>query len=182
MRFGPPHLTLNPPHIFVFCGFLFSFFAFNRKIVSPQKGHFLFVLQCLPSFLLSLFSSPFFTFSCSVSLLFLSLPYLFSSFLLCFASLVLSFCFFLFFLCFCFTKRTTSNIKFKSLFFIIFLCLWVCCLLFSFKSLVLIFVCVSWFEVLLFVQHQCVFFIFSEKQVKNTNFWSRGGGWNITVF
>ena len=94
---GPPHLALSPPHVSLFLSIFCFSFVFNRKT-------FLFISQCLPLYLLSLFFlfftslslSPFyFLFLCLSLSLFLSL---FSSFLLVFhflryfASLVLSFC------------------------------------------------------------------------------------------
>ena len=100
---GPPHLALNPPYfLFVFYWFLFFFIAFlfcfctrQTNLFSPKKGHFLFIFQCLPLFLFSLFgASPIsFPFSFFVSLL------LFSFFLpSCFSFSLSDSCFF-FLLC-----------------------------------------------------------------------------------
>ena len=74
---GPPHLALNPPYfLFVFLVFIFLlcfpfFVFFNRQKDSfpPKKGHFLFIFQCLPLFLFSLFvASPLSSLSLSLSL------------------------------------------------------------------------------------------------------------------
>ena len=112
---GPPHLALNPPYfLFVFLGFCFSsllsflcFFYRQKTSFPPKKGHFLFIFQCLPLFLFSLFgASPLSSLSLS---LYLSCSFL-SSFLpvFHFLFLVLAFsfccvCFFCFkmFFCFC---------------------------------------------------------------------------------
>ena len=115
---GPPHLALNPS-LFSFCfffGFCFSSllsflcFLIDKKLFfPPKKGHCLFIFQCLPLFLFSLFgaSPPFFPFSFFVSLLFFSffLPsflfFIFSFWFLLFLFVVFAFfvsrCFF----CFC---------------------------------------------------------------------------------
>ena len=89
---GPPHLALNPPYCFLFF-FAFPFFAFNRENLFShlEKGIFLFILECLALFLLSLFlASPFFSFSLSVSLS-LSLSLLFFYFCLSFFFVVFLF-------------------------------------------------------------------------------------------
>ena len=104
----------KPSLFFVFLWFCFCFFpllfAFHEKTVFPLKRAFLFIFQCLPLFLRSLFSPPFSTFSFSVSLVLFFLPSFFS-FLFCFVLLPCFFLlsFFLLFLCFCFMKRTTST-------------------------------------------------------------------------
>ena len=105
------------PSLFIIFCFFVLFFPFlslllNTKTLffSPRKGHFLFIFECLPLFLLSFFGIPLFNFSFSVSLLFLSffLPSCLS-FLLSLGSLFLSLSFLFFFLCFCFMKGTTSK-------------------------------------------------------------------------
>ena len=74
---GPPHLALNPPYFLFafFCIFFFAFLSlfkkFNRqkKTVFPPKEGILFIFQCLPLFLFSLFgASPLFSLSLSLSL------------------------------------------------------------------------------------------------------------------
>ena len=114
---GPPHLALNPPYLLFFCFFWFVVVPFlsllcNTKkylVFPPRKGHFLFIFECLPLFLLSFFGAPPFSISLSLSLS-SSCPFSFLSCLFfaffCFLVLSLSFLFFL--LCFCFMKRTTS--------------------------------------------------------------------------
>ena len=118
---GPPHLALNPPCLFFFCliflgggGSFLSLLLIEKKTVFPQKkGIFLFLLECLPLFLLSslFLASHFFNFCFSVSLLFFSffLPSC-HYFLLSFgSSLFLSRSFLFFLHCFCFTKGTTCK-------------------------------------------------------------------------
>ena len=94
-----------------FCCFLsFPFFVFNRKTCFPLwKGHFLFIIECLPLFLLSLFGLPLFHFLFLCLSLFLFFLPSCLSFLLSFGSLFSSLYFFVFLLCFCFTKGTTSK-------------------------------------------------------------------------
>ena len=85
---GPPHLALNPPYLFFIflCLLLFlSFLCFcntKKTCFPPRKGHFLFIFKCLPLFLF--WGSPFFNFSFSVSLFFLSFFPFFPVFLFCF--------------------------------------------------------------------------------------------------
>ena len=156
--FGPPHLALNPPYLFFylfFCLFVFFFFVFfcffscfffpffasewKETSFPPKTRHFLFIFECLPLSLLSLFWPSTCSISFSVSLLFF--PFFLPSCLSCFAFfwflLFLSFFFCL--LCFCFMK--TNNIFQLQSFFSSILCLFlVSCLVFSFRSLFLIFV------------------------------------------
>ena len=118
------------------CFFSCPFFAFNRKtLFSDYERAFLYIFECLPLFLLSLFlASPFFTFSFSVSLLFFScfLPSC-HSFLFSFGSLFLFLSLMFIVLCFCFMKRTTANSIFHcSSILSMFL---VSCLAFSLKSI-----------------------------------------------
>ena len=128
---------------FFFCfAFFFPFFAFNtqKNLVSPRKGHFCLFLSVSLCFSLAFFGLPLFLF------LFLCLSLvlvLFSSFLSFFFAffwfLFLSLSFLFFLLCFCFMKGTTSKYSiaiFSSSIFSLFL---VSCLVFSFKSLFLIF-------------------------------------------
>ena len=128
----PEDLALSPPYFvfFVFFGGGFPFLAFNRQqtCFPPRKGHFLFILESPPLFLLSLFWPPPFSVSRSLSLsLSLSLSCSFLSFfllvfLVCFLlalrfSLFFSFCCLLYF---SFMKGTTSkfncNFFFSSIF------------------------------------------------------------------
>ena len=108
--------SLGPkPSFFEFVSF-FSFFSFlsllliEKNCFPPRKGLFLFIFECLPLFLLSLFWPPPFSISLSLSLS--------SSFLLVF--LLVFYCFllipcfslflsFFFLLCFGFMKGTTSK-------------------------------------------------------------------------
>ena len=116
---GPPHLALNPPYLFFWVFFLvcccsFSFLCFviqKKPCFPPRKGHFLFIFECLPLFLLSFFGPPLFQFLfLCLSLLLVLFPFLSClSFLLSFASLFCLFLSFSFFFCFCFMKRTTSE-------------------------------------------------------------------------
>ena len=106
--FGPPHLALNPPYLFLsvlfFLFFFVLFFPFlslllttKKTFFPPRKGNCLFIFGCLPLFLLSLFWPPpvfNFSFSLSVSLLFFS--FFLASFLLSFFSFLLIPCFSLF--------------------------------------------------------------------------------------
>ena len=88
---GPPHLALNPPYFFgLFCLFFLCFLCVSKKnLVLPLKRAILFILECLPLFLLSLFWPPPFSLSLSLSL---SCPFL-TSFLSFFSFL----CLFLYF-------------------------------------------------------------------------------------
>ena len=115
---GPPHLALNPPYLLFFCflGFVFvpflSLLCTTKKPCLPtRKGHFWFIFECLPLFLLSFFWPPPFSIFLSLSISSSSPFFLPSclSFLLSFASLFLSLSFLFFLLCFCFMKRTTSE-------------------------------------------------------------------------
>ena len=145
---GPPHLALNPPYLLFFCFFLVcccSFLCFviqKKPCFTPRKGRFLFIFECLPLVLLSFFGAPPFSISLSLSLasscpFFLSFLSFFFAFF-CFLVLSLSFLFFL--LCFCFMKRTTSEYSITKFSFINIFPFLVSCLLFSLKSLFLIFV------------------------------------------
>ena len=87
---GPPHLALNPPYFF-FVLFLFFFFPFlslllkdKKPCFPPRKGHFLFIFECLPLFLLSLFWPPPFSISLSLSLSCSILSFFLLVFLFCF--------------------------------------------------------------------------------------------------
>ena len=75
---GPPHLALNPPYLlffFVFFWFVvvpfLSLLCNTKNCFPPRKGHFLFIFECLPLFLLSFFGAPPFSISLSLSLSFL---------------------------------------------------------------------------------------------------------------
>ena len=149
--------SLGPkPSLFYFLfGFFclaFPFFASNRQktlFFSLRKGHFLFIFECLPFFLLSLFRPLPFSVSLSLSLsLYLSLSF---SFLFSFLSFFFAFFFFLVFLSFfsfltsLFLFHERNNIKTLNCNFSIILSIfcWVSCLVFSFQSLSLIFVLFS---------------------------------------
>ena len=85
----------------------FPFFALIEKLIYLPKRAFLFIFECLPLFLLSLFWPPPFSLSPSLSLIFFSFFLL--VFIFCFL-LVPCICLILFFLiCCCFVKRTTSK-------------------------------------------------------------------------
>ena len=168
--FGPPHLALNPPYLFLFfvfflgsgevarratslgtkpslfvCCFVFFFFPFfassRKNPVFPLEKAFLFIFECLPLFLLSLFlASPFFNCSFSVSLLlfFLLLLLLLLFFLSSFLSFFFAFfcflvfvSFFHFLFCFCFMKRTTSKYSITKFLFINIFSLFLFSVLFS---------------------------------------------------
>ena len=106
---GPPHLALNPPYL-LFIFFLFFVLPFlsllcntqKKPCYPPRKGHFLFIFECLPLFLLTFFWPPPFQCFFLVSLFFLSFfPFLpVFLFLLSFASLFLSLSFLSFFFAF----------------------------------------------------------------------------------
>ena len=90
---GPPHLALNPPYCFFVClffgGLVFSFLSLllsEEKSFPPKVRHFLFIFECLPLFLLSLFGLPLVQISLSLSL---------SCSFLSFFLLVFCFCFLL---------------------------------------------------------------------------------------
>ena len=110
---GPPHLALNPPYfLFVFCWFLFFFFALlslfflidKKPVFPPRKGHFLLIFNVSLSFSLNLFWPPPFSVSLSLSLC--------CSFLFTFL-LVFLFCF-LFVSCFCLFLSLSFFIAFVS--------------------------------------------------------------------
>ena len=157
---GPPHLALNSL-LFIFFlggGCFFSFFAFHKKKkVPPKKGHFGFIVECLPLFFLSLFCLPFFTFSFSVSLL------LFFS---CFLSAIVGFilvpcvCLFLcfsFFVAFVSWKEQHQNVKLERFVSSILFLFWVSCFV-CLSNPFFLSLLFSWFKVVLVVQHQCFWF------------------------
>ena len=138
------------PFCWYFCVcFFFVFFPFlslllvEKTCFPPRKGHFLFIFECLPLFLLSLSWPPPFSICLALSL---SLSLLFFSFfplvfLFCFL-LVPCFCLFLcfsVFFAFVSWKEQHQNIQLQFFFINPFFFL-VSCLAFSFKSLSLIFV------------------------------------------
>ena len=112
---GPkPSLLFFLFGVFFVCFFPFlSLLVIQKNLVFPlEKGHFLFIFECLPSFLLSLFWPPPFSIYLSLSLSLLLVLFFLPScllFLLYFASLFLSLSFLVLLLCFCFMKRTTSK-------------------------------------------------------------------------
>ena len=116
-------------------------------------------------------ASPFFTSSFSVSLLFFS--FLLPS-CLCLLSFGPFFCLFLsfsFFFAFVSWEEHHETIKFQSFFINPFSFL-VSCLVFSFKSLFIVFA-FSWFWFVLFVQHQC--FCFQKRQTSKKTQIKKGG-------
>ena len=94
------------PSLFVILFVFFSpFFSFNRKtIFSPRKGHFSFIFECLPLFLLSLFWPPPFSIFLSLSLSSSFLSFFLPVFLFCFL-----FCFLLL-PCFCLFLSFSSSL------------------------------------------------------------------------
>ena len=143
---GPPHLALNPPYLFfsLFVWFFFlSLLLMEKNCVSPLKRAFLFIFECLPLFLLSLF----WPHTCSISLslsLSLSLSISFSFFLPSCLSFFAFFCFlpfvsFFVFQSFLLLFNENNNMKY-SITINPFSFSWVSCLVFSFKSLFLILV------------------------------------------
>ena len=145
---GPPHLALNPPYLFIFVFVFVVFVPFlsllliEKPCFPPKKGIFVYFL-CFPFFLPQPFLAfPFFCFSFSVSLLLL----FFSFFLPCLSFfcflLVPSFSLFLIFLSSLLLFSEKNNMQFLNCNFFhqYFLFFMVSCLVFSFKSLFLIFV------------------------------------------
>ena len=191
---GPPHLALNPPYwfflvcffvcfVFLYFFFLFSFLCFwvkKNSVSTVKKGILWFIFECLPLFLLSLFwpsTCSTFSFSVSVSLSLSLVIFFLSSFLsfsFCFLlvpsfSLFLSFSVFFGFVSW---KLTASKDSIAKFFFSSILCLfWVSCLVFSFKSLFLIFV-FSWYSVIFLFNINV--FGFKKHKLRNTNFGSKG--------
>ena len=146
--------------VFLFWG-AFPFLVFNRKkaCFPRRKGHFLFIFESPPLFLLSLFWPPPFSVSLSLSLLLLLSFFLPSCLYFFFGSLFLSLSFFFCLLCFLLheknnIKRFNCNFFFSSIF-SLFL---VSCLVFPFKSLFLNFVFLPDFKLCFFVQHECFWF------------------------
>ena len=136
----------------------------EKTSFSPEKGHFLFIFECLPLFLLSLFWPS----TCSISLslsLSLSLFLFFSFFLPCLSFFLAFFCFLFFslsfvfcLLCFCFMK--TNNIKrlnCKAFFHQSCVFFWFP-VLFSLSNPFFLSLFFSWYSVMFFVQHQCFWF------------------------
>ena len=172
--FGLPHLAL-PSLFFRFCSVFYLPFVFFliEKLFFPLKIAFLFIFQCLPLFLLSLFCLPLFHFL----LLCLSLDLYFFlpsclSFLLSFGSLFLSLYLFFFLLCFCFMTGTTSKFSITKCFFINPFAFLVSCLVFSLKSLFLIFICPDYMLCFLFNMNV---FKFQKRQVKTQMFGQERG-------
>ena len=108
---GPPHLALSLLYFFCFFFPFVSLLCNTKTRFPPRKGHFLFIFECLPLFLLSLFWPPPFSIFLSLSLSSSCHFFLPSclSFLLSSASLFLSLSFLVLLLCFCFMKSTTSG-------------------------------------------------------------------------
>ena len=150
---------------------------------SPRKGHFLFIFECLPLFLFSFFWPPPFWIFLSLSLS-SSCPFFLPSclsFLLYFASLFLSLSFLCFILCFCFMKRTTSNYSITKFSFINIFPFFGFLSSFLFEIPFLIFV-FFFFDFKLCFCSTSLFLVSKKPKLKNTNFWSKGGGCNKTVF
>ena len=176
----PPHLALNPPYFFLFCFFFFfavpflSFASNGKKPVFPHReGHFLFIFESLPLFLLSLLWPPPFQFLLLCVSLVLFFLYFFLLVLLFCCILVPYFClsFFVFLSSLLlFHEGTTSKYSIAIVFHQSFL-FWVSCLVFAFKS---------YFLSLIFPNFKFCFLFninvlgFKKPKLKNTNFWSKG--------
>ena len=144
----------------------------TKTCFPPNIVFFVFIFECLPVFLLSLVWPS----TCSISL---SLPpssSFLSFFLLVFLillSLVPSFSLFIFScrLCFCFMNKTTIKRLNCNLFSSILCLLWFP-VLFSLWDPFLLSLFLLIFSYV-FVEHQC--FWFEKRNLKTTNFWSKGG-------
>ena len=179
--------SLGPkPSLFVFIAFLFCFlflvfcfvfWLFNTKktLLSPRKGHFLFIFSVSLSFSLSLFWPPSFCVSLSLSLFFLL--FFLSSFLSLFFAVFWFLVFvslFLFLSSLLFFHERNNIKKFNCKFFFI--------NIFSFFGFLSFFLSSSFFLSLLF-PHFKLCFLFNIKVFgfktdnlkKNRNFWSKGG-------
>ena len=164
--------------------FFFSpFFAFIEKPVFPLKRTFLFIFECLPLFLLSLFWPPPFSLSLSLSLSFYFISSFLSSFFAFFwflACLFLSFCFFFAFVSW---KEQHQNIQLKSFFVHQSFLLFVGFLSSFFFQMSFPYLCrfffFFFFLILSFVSCSASMFSFKEGKLKKKNthtiFWSRGG-------
>ena len=170
--------------LFCFCFFLLPFlslFLIEKNLFFPLKRAFFGLFSVFP-FLspLTFFGLPFFTFSFSVSLFCSCLSFFLLVFLfwLSFSFLFLSLFFVLSSVLLFLEKNNMKILNWN--FFSSSKCslFWVSCLVFSLKSLFLIFV-FSWFWVMLFVQHHC--FWFQKNKLKNT-FFQKKGGCNKTGF
>ena len=196
---GPPHLALNPPYLFLFCFvlFCFPFFVLNRKkpVFPARIGHFLFIFECLPLFLLSLFlASPFFNFSLSLSLslsLSISLSLSLSlSLLLCFFLFVFLVCCLLFFFIVSFFVYLSSllvfreeqhqNIKLESFYSSMFSQFLVSCLVFS--LIFFLYLPFPDLQAMFFAQHQCIWFQNTQVTSSKTTIFGQEGGCNKTFF
>ena len=153
---GPPHLALNPTYFFLFPFLSLPLIISNRKtLFSPLKRAFFCLFSSVSlCFSLAFFWPPPFSFSVSrslsLSLVLLFLPSCLSC-LLSFGSLFYLFLSLSSWLLF----HEKNNIKlwyYKVVFFINPFS--VSCLVFSFRSLFLIFV-FSWFQVVFLFQHEC---------------------------
>ena len=121
----------------------FLCFVIQRKpCFPPRKGQFCLFLSVSLCSSLAFFGLPLFQFFFLCLSLLLCPSFLPSclSFLLSCASLFLSLSFLFFLLCFCFMKRTTSKYSITKFFFIHLSSFLVSCLLFSLKSLFIIFI------------------------------------------
>ena len=178
---GPPHLALNPPNLFIFCFFWFVAVPFlsllcntKKPCFPPRKGHYLFIFECLPLFLLSFFWPP--SFSIFLSLSLSSSCLFFLSFLSFFFAL---FCFLVFVSFFRFLSslllfHEKNNIKilnykvFLHQYFLFFGFL--SSFLFEIPFLIFVFLLI-----LSYVLFDIIVFGFKKTKLKNTNFWSKGG-------
>ena len=182
---GPPHLALNPPvfvGVFLFCLFLFlSFFASIKKLLFPvEKGIFCLFLSVSLCFSLAFFWPPPFSIALSLSLSYYFLSFFLPVFLFAF------FCFLVFVSFFPLLSsllvfHEKNSIKFFNykVVFIHLLSFIVFCLVFSLKSLFLIFV-FPHFKLCFFVEHQCIWF--QKTQVQKHQFLVKRGGCNKAFF
>ena len=161
--------------LFFFNSFL-SVFLIEETVFHPRKGHFLYIFECLPLFLLSLsLASPLFNFSFSVSLYSSFLSFLLLVFLFCFLvfGLFLSVSFFFAFVSW---KEQHENIQlqsFPSSIFSLFFGFLSC---FLFETLFLIFVFPD-FKICFLFSINVLGFI--KPKLKNANFGQMGVATNV---
>ena len=180
---GPPHLALNPPNLFFFLFFLvcccsFPFFAlsYTKKnlVFPPKKGSFVYFL-CFSFFLpLPFFGLPLFQFF-FLCLSLLLVPFSFPSCLFFCFLLLPCFCLFLsfsFFSAFVSWKEQHQKDWCTKFFFINLFFFLVSCLLFSLKSLFLLFVLFA--DLKLCFCSTSLFLVSKKTKLKNTNVWSKG--------
>ena len=188
---GPPHLALNPPYLFflfVFFFFLFfllpflSLFLIEKPVLPLKRAIFWFIFSVSLSFSLNLFWPPPFSLSLSLSLCF-ALVFLSSFLSFFFGFLFLScFCLFFFVLSSVLLFLEKNNMKILNWnFFSSSKCSLFCvsCLVFSLKSLFLIFV---FFLILSYVFCSTSLFLVSKNPSWKTPILGQKGGCNITGF